>query len=226
MELIIVLGLILFLFYSIYFSLMWMKSKDWKPLKNRGMECFEPSFSLVVPTYNEESTIVQKLRNLMEQDYPKMEIILVDSASEDRTVQLIERFVKDNSMTVKLITEKERKGKASALNGVLKKHCSGTIIVITDADAIWEKDALRKLASNFSDPTIGAATGRQILLNANQNLTTKLEKVYRSIFEVLRIGESSLDSTPIFNGPLMAFRSDLLNQFLKTPLLTIHTLRL
>jgi cellulose synthase/poly-beta-1,6-N-acetylglucosamine synthase-like glycosyltransferase len=146
----------------------------------------------------------------MEQDYPSVELIVIDSASNDRTVELVRQFTKDHKIKVRLVREKQRKGKASALNLVFSKYCSGEIIAITDADAIWEKDTLRKLVSSFSDSSIGAVTGRQVLLNTDQKSAAKLEKAYRSVFDVLRVGETILDSTPIFNGPLMAFRSSLL----------------
>ncbi len=210
MTITVALGSVLFVFYFGYFLLMRHKTGAWQPLYVSG--CFTPFISIVIPSYNEEDTIVHKLKNLMEQDYPlsKVEFIVIDSASEDRTVELLEKFIKDNKLSkLKFITESERKGKASALNNVLK-HCAGEIVVITDADAIWEKDTLNKIVLNFSDPNVGAVTGRQILLNPNQSLATKAEKTYRVFFEVLRLGESCLDSTPIFNGPLMAFRSDLL----------------
>jgi cellulose synthase/poly-beta-1,6-N-acetylglucosamine synthase-like glycosyltransferase len=148
----------------------------------------------------------------MEQDYPKnkIKLIIVDSASEDTTASLIESFIRENGLSdFEFIKEPERKGKASALNGVLK-HCVGEVVVITDADACWEKDTLRRIVLHFSNPNIGAVTGRQVLLNPNQNLSTKVERTYRFFFDVLRLGESCIDSTPIFNGPLMAFRSNLL----------------
>lgn len=204
------LGLVLFGFYFGYFILMRHKAKGWKPLHASGN--FTPSVSIVVPTYNEEDMIVHKLKNLMEQDYPsnEVEVIVIDSASEDGTVELLVRFIKDiKGLKLKLIRESERKGKASALNNVLK-HCAGEVVIITDVDATWEEDTLKKIVLNFSNPNVGAVTGRQILLNPDQSLATKVEKTYRSIFEVLRLGESFLDSTPIFNGPLMAFRLDLL----------------
>lgn len=209
-KIMMALGLVLFGFYLGYFILMRHKAKGWKPLHASGD--FTPSVSIVVPTYNEEDMIIHKLKNLMEQDYPsnEVEVIVIDSASEDGTVELLVRFIKDiRGLKLRLIRESERKGKASALNNVLK-HCSGEIVIITDVDATWEKDTLKKIVLNFSNPNVGAVTGRQILLNPDQSLATKVEKTYRSVFEVLRLGESSLDSTPIFNGPLMAFRLDLL----------------
>jgi cellulose synthase/poly-beta-1,6-N-acetylglucosamine synthase-like glycosyltransferase len=48
---------------------------------------WEPSVSVIVPTYNERPVIEKKLRNLAEMDYPKekIEIVVVDSASSDGT---------------------------------------------------------------------------------------------------------------------------------------------
>jgi cellulose synthase/poly-beta-1,6-N-acetylglucosamine synthase-like glycosyltransferase len=207
-EITVAIGLILFVFYSGYFLLMWMNARGWKSLRNPGVEDYASFVSVVVPTYNEEDTIVHKLENLMEQDYSPMEIIVVDGASEDGTVELIEKFVKSHDLDVKLIREEKRRGKASALNEAFK-HCSGEIVVMTDADAIWDRDTLRKALSNFSDPRVGAVTGRQILLNPNQSLATKVEKTYRNVYEVLRVGESTIDSTPIFHGEISCFRRSL-----------------
>lgn len=205
----VAIALILFVFYFGYFLLMWTKSRSWKSLHNPGVDGCSPFVSVVVPTYNEEDTIVYKLRNLMAQDYPNMEILFVDGASEDKTIKLIEKFVKDNGLSVKLMREGERKGKASALNKAFKR-CSGEIVVMTDADAIWQKDTLTKAISNFSDPNVGAVTGRQVLLNPNQSLATKAERAYRNVYEVLRVGESTIDSTPIFHGEISCFRRSLI----------------
>jgi cellulose synthase/poly-beta-1,6-N-acetylglucosamine synthase-like glycosyltransferase len=210
MEVTLFIGSGLFAFYAAYFLLLLVKSKDVEKKSERSETEFMPSVSIVVATYNEEDTIAQKLTNLMEQDYPLTELIVVDSASQDRTVELIKRLVKDHGLAVRLVIQDERKGKASALNLVIGKQDMGEITAITDADALWAKDTLRKLVSSFSDSGVGAVTGRQVLLNPNQDLVTKFEKTYRGIFDILRLGETRIDSTPIFNGPLMAFRSSLL----------------
>lgn len=211
----LIVGLALFLFYSIYFVLMWTKSRGLKSYHNSGVDDYTPSLSIVVPTYNEEDTIVHKLRNLMEQDYPCMEIVVVDGASEDNTVNLTEKFAEGNGLHLMLMTENERRGKALALNEAFEK-CSGEIIVLTDADVILEQGAVAKIAKNFEDPMIGAVTGRVIVANANQSSAARLEQNYRSLFQILRKGESGLDSTPIFNGQMSAFRRELLTDELKS----------
>jgi cellulose synthase/poly-beta-1,6-N-acetylglucosamine synthase-like glycosyltransferase len=187
---------------------MWVKSRGWKRLHNPSVEDYTPFVSVVVPTYNEEDTIVYELRKLMEQDYPNMEIIVVDDASEDRTVELIKKFVKDNGLSAMLIRQKERKGKASALNEAFK-HCSGEIVVITDADTVLKENAIKQVIQNFRDSKVGAVTGRLSMLNYEQTSATTLEKSYRNVFDILRLGESCIDSTPVFNGPLVVLRKNL-----------------
>ena len=169
-----------------------------------------PKISFLIPTYNEESVILRKLLNLEDVVYPKekMEVVLVDSGSNDNTIQIVQSFVNKNPEMFRLLVQSQRFGKASALNYAVQ-HCQGDIVIMTDADAILDKNAAEKIVENFNDPIIGAVTGKLFILNSDQSSITKLEKSYRSIYEFIRMGESNLDSTPIFNGPITAFRREL-----------------
>lgn len=202
--LLVTTGFVLFSFYMGYFIFMLRKSRQYRQLNTE----YNHPVSVILPTYNEEATIKSKLRNLLDQNYP-MEVVLIDSASQDRTLSLAMEFMEDNELYMRIISEKERRGKASALNHAFK-HCNYEIVVITDSDSIWEKGALKRAVSNFYYKEIGAVTGRQVLINADQTFTTKLEKSYRDIYEILRVGESVLDSTPIFHGELSCFRRNLI----------------
>jgi len=205
-----VLGCILFLFYISYYLFMVRISK-------RGIGIckdsnYSPKVSIIVPTYNEEATIKEKLANLLSQEYKgEVEIIIIDSASLDRTVEIAEKFCHEEGLKVIFLLEKERKGKAHALNHAFD-YCTGDIVIMTDADARWETTTLSKALLNFSNPEIGAVTGRQVLLNPKQSVVTLREVIYRSIYETLRLGESVLDSTPIFHGSLACYRRSLLDK--------------
>ncbi len=183
--------------------------------RSRGIRLdpdYRPGVSIIIATYNEEVTIEKRLANLMTQDYPgEVEIIIVDSASLDRTVELAEEFCRKTGLKITMLEEKERKGKAHALNYAFT-HCSGDIVVMTDADAAWREDTLRQMISDFSDQKVGAVTGRQILLNPEQSPATKIEATYRDFYETLRLGESVLDATPIFNGETSGYRRSLLSR--------------
>lgn len=204
MFVLIFTGVLLAGFYAVYYVVVLVNSR-----KKRTKKEYTTRVSVVVPVYNEEATIQRKLENLKAQDYTgEVEYIVIDSGSKDKTLQIVKSWAKKNP-DIKILEQKERKGKASALNMAFPA-CTGDIVVMTDADALWEKTTLREAVSNFQDPSIGAVTGRQILLNPDQTSTTKIEKTYRNFYEVLRIGESVIDSTPIFHGEISCYRRTLL----------------
>ena len=108
----------------------------------------------------------------------------------------------------RLISSRKREGKPSAINRAM--GCSnGDILVISDADTTLGENAIREIVKDFADPQIGAVTGKLLMLNYGESSATKLEEGYRNVFDILRLGESNIDSTPIFNGPLVALRRNL-----------------
>jgi cellulose synthase/poly-beta-1,6-N-acetylglucosamine synthase-like glycosyltransferase len=173
-----------------------------------------PNLSLVIPVHNEKDGILRKLNNSVNLDYPKdkLEIIIVDDGSTDETCSIIEEFLRANSRSQKILLLKQSwSGKASALNYAWTR-CVGDIVAITDADVILEADALQCIVKNFSNPKVGAVTGRLCVSPSSVSSSSVSEKNYRSIFDLLRQGESYIDSTPIFNGLIMAFRRQLLGK--------------
>ncbi len=202
---------ILALFYSIYFILMVISAKRGRGIKKVHVI---PRLSLVIPVHNENEGIVKKLENSVRLDYPKdkLEILVVDDGSTDNTYQLVENFLQKNSTQteIRLLSLPKWSGKASALNYAWTQ-CTGEIVAMTDADITLEEDAIQKIVRNFSDPKVGAVTGRLCVTANGMSSTTVSEKNYRSIFDIIRLGESQIDSTPIFNGLIMAFRRELLD---------------
>lgn len=196
--------------YSGYYLLCLyvVKTKTLKFKKNRS---FIPKVSIVIPTWNEENTIEGKLENTLKLKYPKnkTEIIVIDSGSTDNTKKIVKRFKR-----VKLIEERKREGKANALNKAFK-FCSGDIVIMTDADSRLKEDILLKSMPYFSDPRVGALTGRLSLINPEENLVTKLEEKYRDFYHLIRNAESIMDSTTIFHGPFSAFRRNVIENISK-----------
>jgi cellulose synthase/poly-beta-1,6-N-acetylglucosamine synthase-like glycosyltransferase len=174
-------------------------------------ESYKPKVTIIVPTYNEAKFIRDKLDNLYSQDYQKslMEIIVVDSKSNDGTVDLVKEWAyKHTDVDLKLLEEPERRGMVPALNYALKNcKINGEIIVFTDVDAFWDADALAKITKYFADPNVGAVTASIIPTTLADNF---LEGAYRNYYNQLRIAESKIHSTPVHNGALAAFRAHLI----------------
>jgi len=184
-------------------------------LKNKSKQQvnidFRPKITIIVPTYNDAETIEDKLLNLIEQSYPTdmIDVLLIDSNSKDETVNKVRKFmVSYPEISMKIIVENERKGKSEAINKALSTvDPQSEIVVMTDANAFLNRDALERIVSCFSCPQVGAVVGRQIIPSTDNSNEALSETAYLSFYQKMREGESIIDSTPIFDGEFSAYRT-------------------
>jgi poly-beta-1,6-N-acetyl-D-glucosamine synthase len=176
---------------------------------------YQPFVSIIIPTHNEEASIETRIDNLYSQNYPKQnyEIIVVDSGSSDSTKLIVQRLIELNKESdlprLSLVSEAQRNGKGSAINAG-KSHAKGDIILVTDANCVFNLDALKELAPHFKNPQVGAVGGRYVVLNPDNALTLST-KFYRDLEHVLRTGESALCSAVLFDGEMNAWRKGLVD---------------
>lgn len=184
--------------------------------KNKD-KSFEPSVSIIVPTYNECNEIKRRIINLYELDYPneKYEIIIVDSGSKDGTDKIVSKIIDEHGdgPILKLKKEEKRNGKASAIN-LGKKFAKNEIILVTDANATFNKNVLKEMMPHFKDPKIGAVGGRYCVENPHNSIT-KSETFYWDLEYLMRLGESLVDSACLFHGEINAWRKDIIDADVK-----------
>jgi cellulose synthase/poly-beta-1,6-N-acetylglucosamine synthase-like glycosyltransferase len=159
----------------------------------------EPSVTVIVAAFNEESVIERRLENLLALDYPpeKLELVVTSDASTDRTHELVERF----GDRVRLIVN-PRGGKVAAQDRAVRET-SGEIVAFSDANATWASDALRRLVANFADPDVAYACGRLVLEAADGS---NREGLYWRYELRQRAAESRLGSVTGGNGSIYALR--------------------
>ena len=118
-----------------------------------------PSVTMLISAYNEESCIAAKLENCLELDYPKehLEIIVISDASSDRTDEIVSGYAERG---VRLLRMEGRGGKTVGLNAAVAEAV-GEIIVFSDANAMYQEDAIIALTRPFADPSVGAVVGEQ-----------------------------------------------------------------
>jgi len=116
-----------------------------------------PSVSLLIPAYNEEAAIADKLENCLALDYPpdKLEVIVGSDGSDDGTNAAVASFA---DRGVSLAAYDERRGKPSVINDTVG-GARGEIVVLSDATTMIEPDALRNLVRHFAQPEVAAVNG-------------------------------------------------------------------
>lgn len=188
--------------YLAYAALYFAVRPRGSPAEKRPVE---PTVSIVLPTFNEETIVERKLEDICAQNYPmeRVELVVVD-ASNDDTVDIIkEFFLEREHPDLKLLEEEERRGLAVALNDAYEE-AGGNVVVKTDCDSLLAEDAVREAVANLADSDVGAVTGRNVEVLGG----SAVEAGYRNIQAAIQTLESHLDSTLIFHGPFSAFERD------------------
>ena len=99
----------------------------------------DPLVSIIISTYNEEKYILKSINSILNQSYKNIEIIIVDDASTDKTVKLIQNI---NSDKIKLYVNNTNKKLAHNLNFAISKS-NGKYVARMDADDISRKDRIK-----------------------------------------------------------------------------------
>jgi len=176
-----------------------------KPVKRKE---FLPTVTVIIPAFNEASCIEETIKNKLSQDYPldKIDIIVVSDESTDGTDEIVEKYIKNNK--VQLIRQVPRRGKAAGLN-LAMKQASGEIIIFSDANSIFESDAIRKMVENYSDPSVGYITGNLTYVVEKNGVAERGSDAYMRFENYLRAIETKFSSVIGVNGGVDSIRKEL-----------------
>lgn len=113
------------------------------------------SVTVAVCTLNREEIVRQTLEDVWAQEYPNLEVVVVDQTPE-LTAEM-EKFYSDNSSRLKLF-RMDAKGQGQARNKAWRES-SGEIVFYIDDDVRLEPDVIKNQLVHFADPSVGAVTG-------------------------------------------------------------------
>lgn len=132
-----------------------------------------PAVSVIIPTLNAEKDIARLLDSLLQQTVPIEEIIVVDSASEDRTVSIVQQFEK-----VKLIRIKREEFDHGRTRDMALQKSAGDIVVFMTQDAVpTDGSFLFNLIKPLDQEKVAVSAGRQ-LPKADASPVEKLVRTY------------------------------------------------
>ena len=160
--------------------------------------------TFVISAYNEAAVIDEKIKNTIALDYPKelLQIIVISDESDDGTDEIVRRYPE-----VKLIRQSPRQGKSAGITASLN-HFSGDLIVFSDANAIYQADAVTHLVRRFGDPQVAYVVGQQKYYQAG-GAAQESENIFWDFELKLKSWESRLSSVVGGDGAIMAIRSEL-----------------
>lgn len=166
-----------------------------------------PQVTMFVSCYNEEDVIEKKINNCLALDYPKehIEFVFVSDGSEDRTDEIIKQF---HDKGIRLIRQEGRLGKTSGLN-LAMSQTESDIVVFSDANAMYDPQAIKKLVRNFNDEKVGYVVGAALYTDGEANSAASSENAYWKYEMALKKMETQLHSVVGGDGAIYAIRRKL-----------------
>jgi cellulose synthase/poly-beta-1,6-N-acetylglucosamine synthase-like glycosyltransferase len=164
-----------------------------------------PPVTVVISAYNEAAHIEATVRNKLEQDYDgKLEIVIASDGSEDGTDRILDRLANDDPR-VRWFRQSPRQGKTAALNRLVAE-AGGEVVVFSDANSIYRRDAVSRLVENFADPAVGYVTGKMIYVDSQGTTIGDGCTAYMRYENALRAAETRLGSIVGVDGGIDAVR--------------------
>jgi cellulose synthase/poly-beta-1,6-N-acetylglucosamine synthase-like glycosyltransferase len=150
--------------YVGYPALLWLAARRRRPAAAPPSPAEWPMVTITVPAYNERHSIARTIEQLLALDYPadRRHIVVISDASTDGTDDVVAAFA---DRGVELLRLPARGGKTVAENAAWTR-LRGDIVVNTDATTRILPGSLKPLVAAFGDPTVGAASGRDVSVGA------------------------------------------------------------
>ena len=199
-------------FVSLYISIFWIIISS-RLEKNQSNELKEfPFVTVAVPAWNEEETIINTVKSLIQLDYPKdkIEIIVVDDGSKDDTSKILKNFLKKEKISYVKVIKQNNTGKAGALNTALK-IAKGDYFGVFDADSLASEKSLKLMLPYFSNEKIGAVISPIKVLNP-RNTIEKIQRLEYIFSSFIRKLMSNVNTLHITHGVLSLFRTGVIRK--------------
>ena len=161
-----------------------------------------PKVSLIITARNEEARIAAKLDEVLSLDYPKslVDVIVASDCSTDGTHRLVAGY---EGRGVRLVVAPERRGKEFAQKCAIDAS-TGDILVFSDVATRMDVVGLRRIASNFADPTVGCVSSVDRVVRTDGQVSG--EGIYVRYEMHLRALESTTASVVGLSGSFFAAR--------------------
>lgn len=195
-----------FVFYTyVLYPLAVMLAARYQRFKVNATKYTPLPVAVVIPAYNEAHCIAQKIQNVLASAYPAelLRVVVVSDGSSDDTVARARAVVDPRVQVIEL---PRRSGKVAAINrAVADLH--DPVLVLTDAQELFDRHAIGFLVEKLADPNVGAVSGELKFVDLHSGFARNLGLYWR--YEVgIRAAESEVASMVGVTGAIYAIRRD------------------
>ena len=170
---------------------------------------FDDLISIIVPVKNEERTIGKCLESIINQSYKKIEVIVVEDGSNDKSYDICKKYESIDER-IKCYHRDLSNGKPSALNfGLERAH--GSIIAVFDADSVLDKDNVLNALTIIKTENLDALQGENIVID-KKGFIPKSSKIDQIMMSFSLEGREKLGLFKPLNGSNQYIRRDLLKE--------------
>ena len=184
-------------------------SESQRAYKANAQDCTLPTVTILVPAYNEEAWIAEKIRNLASLDYPKnkLKVVVACDGCTDKTVENAQMVIQEaicSDIYVEIHDHKTNRGKVATVNDEMR-HIDSDITAMSDVSALISLDALLIAGEHFKNPEVGVVNATyQLCPTGNQG-----EDVYWKYQTAVKECEASFGSSLGSHGAFYLFRTTL-----------------
>lgn len=170
-----------------------------------------PPVTMVIPAYNEEGVLLEKIANCQTLIYPddKIKFLFGSDGSTDQTNQIL-GAIDHPQFQVRLFSE--RNGKSTVLNKLVQE-IEDEILLFSDANSIYHPDAVEKLVRHFADPAVGGVCGKLKLNTPGDDPGGQGEGLYWRYENLIKEAEGRIRSVISANGSILAIRREFFKPF-------------
>jgi cellulose synthase/poly-beta-1,6-N-acetylglucosamine synthase-like glycosyltransferase len=145
---------------------------------NSSLQKHNISCSILIPAHNEEKVIAEKIESIFDGSYPhdKIEVLVGSDASTDKTNEIVMNLSKKYT-ELKLINFSTRSGKIKIINH-LKSIAKYEILILTDANVLFDKNTICELLKHFSNPKIALVDSNMHNIVEQRSGISKAESTY------------------------------------------------
>ncbi len=203
--------LYLALFVTVFFMLVLLQNRRRVFERPKPDKKWRPKISVIVPAYNEERNLERCVLSVINADYPKnkIEIIIVDDGSTDRTYEIAKKLERKYPKIIK-VYKKKNSGKADSVNKGIEK-AAGEIIATLDADSYITPKAIEKMLPYFKEERVMAVTAA-VKAGNREGILEKLQAVEYIYTLFSRKVMEIIEAIYVTPGPFSMFRAELFRE--------------